>query len=141
MKIDKTITRWSDAVAKHVRNTIAKIPFNDGVTFAFICQYGGMSDREAIDALSLDHFPLLDADAMREYGQYRPKTPDKIWISDRLCREFRRNPADTGWQQLLEASILHELMHWAWRGKEEPAEMGSAFEKAAYGRVVTRDNR
>ena len=89
MKIDKTITRWSGAVATFVRTTIAQIPFNDRVKFAYVCEYGGLSDRAALDALSLTHFPTLDADAMRDYGQYRPKDPDKIWISDRLCREYR----------------------------------------------------
>ena len=69
MQIDKTITRWSEAVAAFVRTRIARIPFDDGVTFAFVCQHSGLSDREAIDALSMKHFPILDADAMREYGQ------------------------------------------------------------------------
>lgn len=141
MQIDKTITRWSGPVATFVKTTIANIPFNDRVKFTAICQYGNMTDRQALDALSLNHYPTLDADAMREYGQYRPKYPDKIWISDRLCREFRRNPGDQGWQTLLEASILHELMHWGWRGEDEPSEMGEAFEMEVYKRVLTRESR
>jgi len=72
------------------------------------------------------------------------KYPDTVFLSTSICDRFEgsaTDAADPRMHLLLEATLLHEMVHWGDfqdDKKLSPGEQGKAFEKAAYGKDVRR---
>ncbi len=83
---------------------------------------------------------LFIYDLKGSYGQFDESLPDTINLGKKLVNDFEQDSTNVNKQKLIEATILHELVHWALfrQGKCEPQEMGVAFEKAAYGNCVLK---
>ena len=70
------------------------------------------------------------------------KYPDTLFISMSICDRFQgstQDAADPRMHRLLEATLLHEMVHWGDFQDDQtlsPGEQGKAFEKAAYGKDV-----
>ncbi len=79
------------------------------------------------------------------YGKFIPKSGTyNIFISQDLVGRFELDYRRADAKLLVEATILHEMVHWADRKdgelqlKAAGKEAGREFEKAAYGRVIGR---
>ncbi len=147
MRVDPSIQRCFAEVASFVTDHVSAIPRRDSVKFVAVREFGNMNDALARQVFSPQASPTVDVQVMgrRVDGKWNPKRPDTIFVSRRLCREFQRNPQDRGRRRHLEAAILHELMHWCWRGEggDPPGveDIGDELEKVIYGQTVTRENR
>lgn len=51
---------------------------------------------------------------------------------------FKKDHAKPAAKQLMEATILHEMVHWGdhMDGKDQKPEEGNEFEKKAYGKII-----
>ena len=65
-------------------------------------------------------------------GIFDRRRPTTVSLGKRLVEDFEWRGSGQP-EDELEATIFHELVHWAWRNHEEEEEMGHAFEAAAYG--------
>lgn len=108
-------------------------------------QYAELNEKVAQRALQPGTPPEIDrrhiATANGEYlGR---KYPGTVFIAISICDRFERWPADARdprMHQLVESTLLHEMVHWGdWAdGKVAEFEAGKAFERAAYGKDVRR---
>jgi hypothetical protein len=108
-------------------------------------QYAELNEKVAQRALQHGNPPEIDrrhiATANGEYlGR---KYPGTVFIAISICDRFERWPADARdprMHQLVESTLLHEMVHWGdWAdGKVAEFEAGKAFERAAYGKDVRR---
>lgn len=80
--------------------------------------------------------PLTNA-----FGEYRPgKGDDIVYIDTGWADRFEKDYKKTEAKQLMEATVLHEMVHWGddQDGKDQAGEEGEDFERAAYGKVIGR---
>ena len=78
--------------------------------------------------------PLTNA-----FGEYRPgRGDDIIYIDTDWAKRFEKDFAKAEAKQLMEATILHEMVHWGddQDGKDQAGDEGEDFERAAYGKVI-----
>ena len=70
------------------------------------------------------------------------KYPGTVFLSMSICNRFegsKKDAADPRMHLLLEATLLHEMVHWGDFQDDKQlsaGEQGKAFEKAAYGKDV-----
>lgn len=99
--------------------------------------------QERVDAaIDPDALPwLFVEDIGGHFGLFDPSKPDTISIGKRFAHQFENAKDET--QAEMQATILHELVHWAWHqgGAIEPPgqEQGEAFELAVAQAVATRE--
>ena len=81
------------------------------------------------------------------YGKYSPRLgKDRVFLATKLVDWFERNHRDAHRKLMIEATILHEMVHWAdakdgkLQLRELGLEAGFEFEKAAYGRPIIPQN-
>ena len=106
--------------------------------------HSGMGAGAARNALKPGKNPVLNFRAMPgRNGEYDITDPNTVWIAKEICEKYETDPraaADIRMDQLIQATIMHEICHWSdWLlDKEKSAhEVGKAFEKAAYGRDIS----
>jgi Metallopeptidase toxin 3 len=94
------------------------------------------SEEVARSACTWDFGPLVEINSRetgRANGHY--KGGDVVFIHGKVANAYEQG---TGWL-VWEATVLHELVHWA-RAKnrlQDPMEMGKEFEKETYGADVS----
>ena len=81
------------------------------------------------------------------YGKYNPRLGrDRIFLASKLVDWFEKKPRDAHRKLMVEATILHEMVHWAdakdgkLQLKALGIEAGFEFESAAYGRPIFPQN-
>jgi hypothetical protein len=103
----------------------------------------------AVDDLEENEYYLLGPGKSGVSGMFRRAQPHKIWVDDDLAAEYERDHHRADAKRYLEATILHELVHWAnhWTGDHSlltvgpngvsvPTHTPEGFEIEAYGRVL-----
>ena len=100
----------------------------------------------------LDDYYLLQPGTDSTYGMFRHAYPDRIYLDDTVAAAYERDHNRADAKQFIEATLLHELVHWAnfWTGQraiftvngngngatvEDHSPEG--FEIEAYGRVLS----
>ena len=155
MRLDRTLTKHYPNLAAWLGENIPRVrqkpqvwsAFKDSVTKI------GISLTTAERAVALNNYPpTIDACTLiGAYGAFKPRLPcnrDKIFIAKWFARDFENIDRDVTvmtWMDVtLEATILHEMVHWAdyKDGVETPDDdegddVGAQFEKDAYGTVMT----
>lgn len=123
---------------------IATVPRKKRVFDAFV-QYAEITPDEARRTLATTtRTPVIDIRDLPNstYGVFIGSHDDeRIYISMNVCDRFETHPEDQKdprMHRLLEATILHELVHWGdWKdGVDQPHEEGNVFEIAAYGYMI-----
>jgi hypothetical protein len=116
-------------------------------------KFGGLSEADAIQALSWGHAPLVrvvdlwDKTAWKSLGNggFDPSKPGEIQIAQHRVEQFETPGAggtDTNAAgalvYIVGATLLHELCHWGLHkvGKAEVGEAGKRFEEAVYGKQI-----
>ena len=132
-----------------IEDELPKIKDNLNVWSVFLDKSGNKSTPEfAKNAIKFGTDPLLFiADLNESYGFFHPDKPNTINIGRKLVDTFQANSGDLRVRQLIEATVLHELIHWSRniKGlKEEEdgrkVEMGVKFEEEAYGSRILKDS-
>lgn len=99
-------------------------------------RHSKLSAEDAAAAIAPDRDPILFVEEMstRLSGRFNPREPGKIAVARHLVDRHSADPADAAIKRHLEATVLHELVHWAWgsRGEAESSEKGQDFEREAY---------
>jgi hypothetical protein len=99
------------------------------------------SSARAIEACTWGKGPLVEINSKRvggNNGKYPASPGDTVYIHGKVANKYE---AGDGWI-IWEATVLHELIHWARRQNklEDPPrgvkEVGQAFEKEAYGEYI-----
>ncbi len=124
------LSRW-------VRDDLATIPVTKPTVWTAFLQHASIPEPLARSAISPDQEPVLFVEAMPAdiNGKFDPRFPRSVYLAERLVLPLAGPVADAQHLHLVESTVLHELVHWAWRERREPREMGAAFEEAAYGNV------
>lgn len=131
-----------------VKSNLPDVKNNTVVWNAFM-EYSRLNNAEANEVLKFGTNPILFmADIGSSYGFFDPRKPNTINIGRKIVLDFEKNAQSSNLQKLMQATILHELVHWALNSKNIPeiengrkVEMGVAFEEAAYGnRVLNESN-
>jgi murein DD-endopeptidase MepM/ murein hydrolase activator NlpD len=128
---------------------LAVDPFRAQVWNLF-CQTTGLDPFTLLDAIDADAIrgPSLEIRELphQAYGMFDPQQPDVIYLDQQLAEYFETNSTDVETQLIIEATVLHELVHWSeWRNGMDPStgsnDRGLQFERAAYGRVMLRPDQ
>ena len=133
-------------LAQFISNTLPGVVDRDDVWGAFI-EWSTLSDYSARAAVSpdSDQSPLLridDLSARNHNGEFRTRTPDWIFLDQRLVELHEANHDDSATQLWLESTTLHEMVHWGYhqnpsRTYNPNIERGKEFETKAYGIDIT----
>lgn len=88
---------------------------------------------------------------MDAYGCFDPSFPGRIYLDKNMVTQFEIDPKAEGMMlttpsgakvPLVGVTILHELVHWGYYWGSafsgEAYEMGDAFEKATYGKLMSK---
>lgn len=123
-----------------IKFNIKKGKLNQKVWSAFV-KYSELGATNAKLALTEGHNPEIFIKPMfGAYGEFSgTSNKNRIYLSASLCNRFEQsNGENTTLNLLLQATILHEMVHWGdWKdGRDQVGEEGANFEKAAYGRVI-----
>lgn len=96
----------------------------------------------AVCAVSWGSKPQIKIEALKDaFGEYRPgRNEDIVYLDKGWASRFEQDYKKKEAKQLMEATILHEMVHWGddQDGKDQAGEEGEAFENAAYGKVIGR---
>ena len=136
------------SVAQFVRTDLPRALDRETVRNAFL-HYSGLSESRARTVVALNNSrPRLAVTnlslgplGLPENGRFERSNPHRILLSQELATYHEGNAAEAHTRLLLEATLLHELVHWGYCATghpEETDERGILFEEAAYGRVVRR---
>ena len=108
-------------------------------------KYSELSEMQARAALlTCSAKPIIDVKDMKDYGIFDgAKDKDRVYLGKFMCDKFegsRADAKDPRMHILIEATVLHELVHWGdWKdGMDQADEEGESFEKAAYGKIIAR---
>ena len=139
---------------KFIRGSLLKRAKTNAKTWRAFKKFGELSESRAQTALTVptgicgyfktwfyDYTPRLEVEQLKgqTYGVFRgSKNDSKIIIDKDLAAAFEKNPNSADWQKVVEATLLHEAVHWGdWKdGKDRKGEEGMSFEKAAYGKTI-----
>lgn len=141
MLISARMQRKYPKLSKWLWDNICLVQNKPKVLNAFI-KYSELGSVGAASILGKCSKPVIDFKVMDDYGLFmRNKFPDTVFISKKLCRKFEKSEVDAKnpkMHQLIEATILHEMVHWGDHqdGKDQLGEEGEAFEREAYGKVI-----
>ena len=127
----------------YVEDELPKVDKKPKVWDAFL-KWSQLDDSAAKDALGFGNKPFLFvADLGSAYGFFHPSKPHTINIGRKLVLDFETPNPPQNIHAVMEATILHELVHWALNGASipeeeggQPVEMGVEFEREAYGAPV-----
>jgi hypothetical protein len=139
------------AVYQKLRGWVAgglqSIPSNQKVWDAFLtCSGLAAAPHRARGALDPTADPIVFVEEMGPgvNGYFNPLQSDTVRVARSVVQPVETT-SDPGALHLLESTVLHELVHWAWavHGGGEPAgrEMGEEFEAAAYGSASVNERR
>ena len=139
-------------LTKFVRTEMPKVPNKPRVWRAFL-EYGEYNKRWlgkkwATFAFTWGSEPeIIVQDLPGLYGKYNPRLGvDRIFLASKLVDWYERNHRDTHRKLMVEAIILHEMVHWAdakdgkLQLRERGLEAGFEFQKAAYGQIFLPKN-
>jgi len=117
---------------------LPSVPDKADVWSAFLNHSSFGSDALARTALANNSPPFLFVERIPGFkGLFDPAKPKKISISRSLAEQLASSPGSQQARNTVEATVLHELVHWSWAnaGKTEPPgrEKGDEFETEAYG--------
>ena len=126
--------------ADWVANNLPEIDRNDKVWNAFM-KHGQFGDPETARAILKDDVPpIIFVEKIAWLGKFSPQKPKIISISSALVDDFCQNSTDQAKRQRIEATVLHEFVHWALFNADKPErpdeEKGVEFEQEAYGSVT-----
>lgn len=126
-------------LAHWLRDTLARLPEAKPPVWQNFLTHSNLDEGGARHAIAIDADPVLFVEEMPSaiYGKFDPKSKNVVRIASHLVTPLKATPGDASVLQRLEATVLHELVHWAWRERSEPEEMGDAFERVAYGSPST----
>lgn len=128
-------------LAKFVRLDLPEVRNKEPVWRAFL-KFSHLNNFTAAQAIAWrDDSPLLRlADLGISNGEFDPKYPDWIFLHRDIATRFRSDCEDERARRCVEATLLHELVHWGDHrdGIDEAGEEGKAFEVEAYGEDVKR---
>ncbi len=100
-------------------------------------KHSELSPDAATQAIAPDQIPIVFVMPMAGEGQHnRLVRPNAIDIAHRLVVAYEAASSDDA-ERIVESTLLHELVHWAWRDRLEPREMGDLFEQEAYSAFRT----
>jgi hypothetical protein len=156
MQFDRTLTKHYPKLTAWISQNIPRVrdnkpdvwsAFRDTVTRI------GIDLTTAERAVAVNNYPpTIDACILvGAYGAFKPVLKcnrDRIFLARWFCRDFEHIDRDitiVSWMDLaLEATILHEMVHWAdykdgveTDDDDEGDDIGAQFEKDAYNTVVT----
>jgi hypothetical protein len=122
-----------------LKTRLPKIPDTAKVWDAF-CTFSGVENAKAREAVEYDRKPIVFLETMFDTdGYFDGDRKDFIFIRKSLV-----GTTSLPDEPLLERTVLHELVHWAWaslgRTERFDEERGEDFERAAYtSSAVVRD--
>ena len=150
VKMIKPQRRSFGAFKSFIEEELPKIKGNPKVWNAFLKRSGNSANSTlAEEVLQFGTDPMLFvADLNKSYGFFHPDKPNTINIGKQLVQKFQKNSGDQKMRQIIEATILHELVHWSCNKRGIPEEenglkieMGVKFEEEAYGIKVLQDGQ
>jgi len=150
VKMIKPQRRSFSAFKNYIEEELPKIKNNPKVWNAFVNRSGNSTNSTvAEEALQFGTDPMLFvADLNKSYGFFHPDKPNTINIGKQLVRQFQKNSDDQKMRQIVEVTVLHELVHWSCNKRGIPEEengrkieMGVKFEEEAYGKKVLQDDQ
>lgn len=132
--------RLYPALAKWLKTDLPTV-CTIGGTWNALLKFAQLTDRDARDAVNPDTAPILFVeDLPGAFGLFNKGRPEVISLDSDLVGKFESTPQDGALRQTIEATTLHELIHWSWAraGKNEPPrvgglDLGDQFEEMAYG--------
>jgi Metallopeptidase toxin 3 len=150
-RLSREDQRRRPALTKWLRDDLPRLHEKPRVFDAFL-EYSGLQGSAGLSPLSVKtpltwgHGPQIivtsfpcEADGRKRMGL--TPSANKVLIAEDIVDRFQRRPRDARLQLILEATVLHELCHWAEikTGRYYLlADGGDLFEQAAYGRIVGR---
>ncbi len=146
MIVSQRLVRMYPGVALWICDNLPKVR-NKPKVFKAFQRYAKLNERVA--ERSLKHGPPPEIDYRRIVGASGEFLPSKwantVFVSEAICERFTNSESDARdprMHRLLEATLLHEIVHWGdWledKEHEPGIEQGAAFEKEAYGAVTER---
>lgn len=126
---------------KLLRGLATEIPQRASVWKALFDKGKWATESDLAKTLSYDNAPIVFVEDLPSIdGLFSPNRPATIAIARELIDRFEKAPTDPNLFRKVEATVLHETVHWSWckAGEEEPSgrEMGWEFESAAYPSVA-----
>ena len=118
---------------------LPRVPDKTQVWQSLLNHGGFTSDKHARVTLQTDALPFVYVEQIPGFkGMFSPAMPDKVSISKNLVERFEDLPGDREAQHEVEATVLHEIVHWSWANakKKEPQEKGKDFELEAYSKSI-----
>ena len=95
---------------------------------------------QAMMAVGYGNPPKVNVKKLKNaFGEFEPgKNSNTVHIDSGWAKRFEKDHKKAAARQLMEATILHEMVHWGddMDGKDQAGEEGLAFERAAYGKVI-----
>ena len=132
--------KWKyPSLAAWIQHRVQTIAMRPRVWNAFL-KYSELSPLGAAWALTHSPYPCVEYASLKDaLGEFRgAEDEDEILLHTGLCDRFYKDIRDPRMHLLMEATVLHEMVHWGdWKdGKDHPKEEGLEFEKEAYGKVI-----
>ena len=125
-----------------VYGDLSKVPTSKPRVWRAFRKWSELGFSEALTALTTCSKPYIDVKVMPGvFGRFRGSTdPHTILVSEHWAKRFESDHAKPAAKLLMEATILHEMVHWGdWKdGVDQDPEEGNEFEKEAYGKVIGR---
>lgn len=119
------------------QNDLPKVQQDERIWGAFL-KHSDLSEKKEVAEAAItwgeDIDPMIIFSNLQgDYGNFDPDAPSVIELSIDLVRDFDPD-TDEHTRRRVEATILHEMVHWALRnaGKNENREKGRDFEDEAY---------
>lgn len=128
-----------------IYDNLAKVPQKKKVFEAFVKYSEQTSGAMQTMLTTCSPTPVIDFKHMPgSNGQFSgSRDANRVYLALSICEKFEKSAkdrTDARMHLLLESTLLHELVHWGdWKdGKDQAKEEGKEFEKAAYGKDITR---
>lgn len=83
--------------------------------FDVFCKYANLSSSEAKKALKEgpDNYPRIGfTDLKGDTGLFNPGNPTAVFLNIELEKKFKKNPKKQKLHDLIESTLLHEMVHW-----------------------------
>lgn len=91
-------------------------------------------------AFAMGPYPLVNPLGMKidQYGEFKPSTPNFVYISDFHLNKFSSNQTERG-KLFMTVNLIHEMIHYldlSVDGKIQAVEPGEKFEKLVFGKQI-----
>ena len=141
MIVSPSLVKEYPKIAAWICDTLPEVRKNPKVFKAFQ-KYAGFDEKVAERAIKDGNPPSIEWRHMpADNGQFLTKYPDTVFIAMAICARFEKDHADSRMHLLVESTLLHEMVHWgdyADGTVDTSQELGTAFERQAYGKDVGR---